>query len=325
MRALPALTLAALLASCGPPAPAEELCLAADQQAMSRVCEGSMVVTGPDVSTYQGTVTWASVKAAGHSFAIARMSDGLNSPDNQFAANWRGMRAAGLVRGVYQFFRPAQDPTQQANMLISAVNAAGGFQPDDLPPVMDMEVTDSQTTAVIRANMQIWLDRVEALTHKKPIIYTAAFMNATVGTGFGAYPLWVANYGVTCPMVPDSWSSWRFWQYTSTGSISGISGNVDTDKWNGTLAALNAFAATTVGGADAGPRPDAGAPDAGLGTDAGVRPDAGLPSDAGTSSDAGLPPDDAGLPEVDAGTDGGSGLVMGQGAAIFIQQCSRGQ
>lgn len=303
MRLIPALSLAALLTSCGQPAPADELCLTADQQAMSRVCEGSTVVTGPDVSTYQGTVSWTSVKAAGHQFAIARMSDGLTHPDNQFAANWRGLRAAGLVRGVYQFFRPAQDPTQQADMLIAAVNAAGGFQPDDLPPVMDLEVTDSQTTAVIRANMQTWLDRVEAVTHKKPLIYTAAFMNSYVGTGFGAYPLWVANYGVTCPMVPDSWSGWRFWQYTSTGSISGISGNVDTNKWNGTLAALNAFAAATVGGPDAGTRPDAGAPDAG------VRPDAGVPQDAGTT--------------LDAGTDGGTGLVMGQGAAIFLQQCSR--
>lgn len=305
MRALPALSLTALLASCGPPAPAEELCLAVDQQAMSRVCEGGAVVTGPDVSTYQGTVNWPAVKAAGHAFAIARMSDGLTHPDGQFAANWRGMRAAGLVRGVYQFFRPGEDPTQQADLLLAAVSAAGGFQPGDLPAVMDMEVTDNQTTAVIRAHMQTWLDRVEAATHKKPIIYTAAFMNASVGTGFGAYPLWVANYGATCPLVPDSWSTWRFWQYTSTGAISGISGNVDTDKWNGTLAALNAFAAATLGGADGGTGPDAG-----------VRPD------GGTATDAGLQPD-AGLPEGDAGADGGSGLVMGQGAAIFIQQCSR--
>ena len=37
-------------------------------------------------------------------------------------------------------------------------------------------------------------------------------------------------------MLP--WSSWEFWQYSSTGSVPGISGNVDLDVFDGTLLEL---------------------------------------------------------------------------------------
>lgn len=283
--------LAVAFAGCGAPDPAEALCLAATSQAMSRVCQGTATQTGPDVSTYQGVVDWAKVKAAGHTFAITRVSDGLNHVDVQFARNWKAMKTAGLSRGTYQFFRPGLDPVAQADLLLAQVTAAGGFQPGDLPPVLDMEAVDGVATATIRARMQAWLDRVQQRTGKRPIIYTAAFMNAVVGTGFGRYPLWVANYGATCPMVPDSWSAWKFWQYTSTGAIAGIAGNVDINRWNGTLAQLKTFAATTVATADAGVKADAG----------------------GTFADAGSGP------TADAGAEG---AVMGDGKALFIEACT---
>ncbi len=334
--------LASGLAGCGgAPTPAEELCLSAQSQAMQRVCQGASTVTGPDVSTYQGAVNWTQVKSAGNAFAIARVSDGLTHLDARFAANWPGMRAAGLVRGVYQFFRPGLDPVAQADLLLTQVQAAGGFDPGDLPPVLDMEVTDNVSTATIRANMQAWLDRIEQVTHKKPLIYTAAFMNSVIGTGFSRYPLWVANYGVTCPMVPDSWSAWVLWQSSSTQTVAGISGACDFDRFDGTLAELKAFAVATVpvAGADAGvkdagaPAADAGRADAGTSTaDAGsAHADAGTSTaDAGSAhADAGAPPADAGELDFDAGAlDGGApfgpeGGAMGDGRLVFVRQCAR--
>lgn len=284
-----------LFAACGVPTPAEDFCLATRQQAMSRVCQGAVVVTGTDVSVYQGAVDWAQVRDGGQEFAIARVSDGTTHRDSQFAANWNGMRRVGLVRGVYQFFRPGQDAVAQANLLLDQVNAAGGFAADDLPAVLDVESADSQTDSVVRTQMQRWLDRVEEATNKRPIIYTAGYMNGTLGTGFSKYPLWVANYNVSCPTVPDSWTSWRFWQFSSTGTLSGITGQVDLDRFNGSATQLRALARQVV---DAGAPPtDAGVADAG-------QPDAGEvdagPADAG-ASDSGV---DAG--EVDAGRDAGT-------------------
>ncbi len=48
--------------------------------------------------------------------------------------------------------------------------------------------------------------------------------------------LWIAHWGTSSPTLPAAnWGGhgWTFWQYTSTGSVAGISGNVDLDRYNG--------------------------------------------------------------------------------------------
>jgi hypothetical protein len=39
-------------------------------------------------------------------------------------------------------------------------------------------------------------------------------------------------------VVPSPWTTWKFWQYADNGSVPGISGAVDLDRFNGTLAQL---------------------------------------------------------------------------------------
>lgn len=204
------------------------------------VCAAGTVVQGVDVSVYQGTVDWTKVKAAGIDFAIARISDG-SALDTQFAANWSGMQSAGIIRGAYQYFEPGQDPTTQANIVISAV---GMLATGDLPVTADMEITGGQSAATIAANLQTWMNAVKAGTGKQPMIYTASgFWNGSVNsTAFASDPLWVANWGVTCPGLPDGWSNWDFWQYSDMGSVSGIGATVDLDEFNGSLAQLQSFA-----------------------------------------------------------------------------------
>ncbi len=204
-------------------------------------CAAGPTVKGIDVSVYQGTVGWPQVKAGGWVYAYIRVSDGLNYPDSKFATNWSGSKAAGVIRGAYQFFRPGQDPKMQADMLVTKIDAAGGLQPGDLPPVLDIEVTDGQSPATIQAHAKTWLSEVEKKTGVKPLVYTANFMSSAIGTALGSYPLWVANYGATCPLMPSGWTNWKFWQNADNGSIPGISGNTDTDLFNGTKAQLEAL------------------------------------------------------------------------------------
>lgn len=328
----------AVVFSCGAPTPSEQLCLSALESSLT-VCPGAATVPGIDVSYYQGVISWASVKASGQKFAITRVSDGLTYPDSKFITNWQAIKAQGLVRGTYQFFRPGQDPLAQANFVLSRVAAAGGFQPNDLPVVMDMETADGQSPTTIQARMHVWLNRIEAATGKKPIIYTANFQSGNIGTGFSSYVLWVANYGATCPLMPSGWAQWKIWQYSSTGSVSGIGGNVDVNKWNGTLAQLIAYVTPPPPPPrpDAGVKPDAGTrPDAGTTPDAGPRPDAGTRPDAGSSVDAGDAVADSGMPQVDGGLDeldggeplptpdGGEGATLGSGRLEFIQACGAG-
>ncbi len=162
------------------------------------VCGSGPTVKGIDVSTYQGTIDWAKVKADGVEFAIIRVSDGLNSPDSKFAANWSGAKAAGIIRGAYQYFEPGQDPIAQADMLLAKI---GTPMPDDLPPTIDVEATGGQTPAVVAARVKQWIDHVKAAVGKDPIVYTGFyFWRDSVGgarrSSVGAVPRAVHDGGV---------------------------------------------------------------------------------------------------------------------------------
>ena len=205
-----------------------------------KVCASGGTVRGVDVSAWQGAIAWSKVKAAGRVFAYARVSDGTKYPDSRFASNWPAMKSVGMYRGAYQFFRPGQDPTAQAKLLLSRMGTLG---PNDLPPVVDVEASDGMSASTIVARLKTWLAVVEKGTGRKPVIYTASGFWSSIGNpSFAGYPLWVANWGVSCPNLPAGWKDWKFWQYTDSASVSGIGGGVDGDVFNGTLAELDAFA-----------------------------------------------------------------------------------
>jgi len=48
-------------------------------------------------------------------------------------------------------------------------------------------------------------------------------------TAFQRYPLWVASWDVPAPTLPAGWTTWALWQFTSTGTVPGITGDVDLD------------------------------------------------------------------------------------------------
>ncbi len=255
------------------------------------VC-GQTTVKGVDV--YHGdnggaAIDWSKVKAAGISFAFAKATESTNFTDPMFATNWAGMKSAGIVRGAYHFFHSDVDPTQQATFFLGAV---GSLEQGDLL-VLDLETTNNQTQATVLANATTFMAAVKKQSGVTPVLYTSPAFLTSFGS-LGQYPLWVANYGVSCPTVPSAWKSYEFWQSTGSGSLSALSGAVDLDTFNGSLSDLTTFADGTW--PDAGTS-DAGAPqDAGSATlDAGAAPetDASGPVTS-TSSEAGAKRADGG-------------------------------
>ena len=236
-RALAAAPLAALLLAGCIPADDEPIEETSEELV---VCPGPSLVYGVDVSYYQGTINWTKVAAA-KDFAIARVSDG-SYLDTKFDQNWSGMKAAGIIRGAYQFFEPGEDPTTQANIMISKMV---GFGPGDLPPMLDMEVTGGQSPATITAKIHTWANKIKAATGRTPLIYTGKyFWEPKVNSSdFAAYPLVIAAYvKPNCPNTPSPWTKWAMWQYSSSGVVPGIAGNVDMDEFNGTMADLKKLA-----------------------------------------------------------------------------------
>jgi lysozyme len=206
---------------------------ACDDLATGPAPEGDLV-RGIDVSHWQGAIDWRAVEAGGIAFAFAKATEGATHTDPAFAANWAGMGGTRIIRGAYHFFRPQTDPAAQAAHFLRTVQLGAS----DLPPALDVEVTDGVDRATLVGRVLAWLDAVEQGTGKRPIVYTYQnFHDTHLAGSLAGYPLWIARYGGTPPSVPG----WRFWQYSDAGSVSGIPAAVDLDWFNGSEAELRTF------------------------------------------------------------------------------------
>ena len=207
-------------------------------------CANGPIVSGVDVSHYQGTPNWNAVHAAGRQFAFAKATEGTSETDASFNHNWNGIHAAGMVRGAYHFLRASLSGTAQADYFVNFVNANGGFGPGDLA-MIDVELTDGVSAAAVINSTLAFLNEVKARTGKTAVLYTGlSFWQNTIGNpNFSGNPLFIADYdGASCPYIPTSWPRWTLWQYGSSDSVAGIAGAVDGDFFNGSLSALQAFA-----------------------------------------------------------------------------------
>jgi GH25 family lysozyme M1 (1,4-beta-N-acetylmuramidase) len=201
---------------------------------------------GLDVSHYQGDIYWPTVYAKGARFAYIKASESTTYVDPKFGQNYAGARAAGLVRGAYHFALPDRSSgTTQADYLLAH---GGGLSPDGmtLPPMLDMEYNPYGATCygLSPNSMALWVrafsDRIHARTNRYPTIYTTTNWWSTCtgnNAGFGANPLFIARYNSTVGTLPAGWSAYTMWQYASSGTFPG-----DQDRFNGTLAQMQAFA-----------------------------------------------------------------------------------
>jgi GH25 family lysozyme M1 (1,4-beta-N-acetylmuramidase) len=180
------------------------------------------------------------VKAAGISFALVKATEGTGFVDPTFDDNWQGMKEAGIVRGAYHFFHPGQDASKQAAFLARVLE----LEQNDLPPVLDLETDDGMDAAIAVNAVEQWLNQVERLLGRKPIIYTGSWFWNPIAERLGQapawigdYPLWVMHYTTASqPFLPTGWSRWTIWQYTDQGKVDGINGGnppLDMNRFNG--------------------------------------------------------------------------------------------
>lgn len=213
---------------------------------------------GIDVSKYQGEVDWKCVAGEGIKFAFARAVEDkfpADSADHTFADNFEGMKAAGILRGAYHFFRPRRDAAAQAKLFVSVV---GELKPGDLPPVIDFEHDGSSralnlppvSPRVIIEGMTRWIDIVEDAFNRRVIIYTNAeswILAAGNSKRFRDHPLWIAHWKADRPMIPSAFDSFIIHQYDVELTVPGVPGTgpavyVPTDRFNGSVNELRALA-----------------------------------------------------------------------------------
>ncbi|MFD1774519.1 glycoside hydrolase family 25 protein [Paenibacillus rhizophilus] len=203
---------------------------------------------GIDISHHNGNVNWAKVKADGISFAFLKASEGQTYKDDTFADHVINAREAGILVGAYHFVRAVSEDEAKAEAanFNDAIQAAGGIDGLDLPPVMDYENNPSRLSKErISAVAAAFLSEIERLTGVRPIVYTGNFFAANFGAPIGKYPLWIARYSTVAPSNTTAWSRWDFWQYSDGQSgglrsnggrrVDGVSGFPDLNEYDGTL------------------------------------------------------------------------------------------
>ncbi|MEO2046672.1 MAG: GH25 family lysozyme [Pirellulales bacterium] len=220
-------------------------------------------IEGIDVSHWQGTINWNSVKNAGIDFAFAKATQSNNFVDSRFHDNMQAATTAGVLIGPYHFadvdtdINNPLDPVNEANHFLDVI---GPFYDSGmyLPPVADVEgLPDFPTIAEERAFISNWVqvfsDTINDSLGVRPFIYSSkwsanTYYTSSVASTHDPWLAWWKGTGTTDPPIPSDtplWNDWKFWQYTSSGSVSGISGNVDRDVFHGTQQELDQLAIGT--------------------------------------------------------------------------------
>lgn len=197
-------------------------------------------IFGIDVSEYQGEINWENIycteDVAPINFVIMRATAGIDKQDNQFKENWKQTKKNKFIRGAYHYYRPDEDPTEQAQNFINTVSLHAA----DLPPILDVEKKPKKiTNEQFIANINVWLKVVTKHYNVKPILYSGqSFHEDYLQAYFTNYILWIANYNFfTEKMQPH----WHMWQFTEKGYVSGIKGNVDVNIFRGNITDLKAI------------------------------------------------------------------------------------
>jgi GH25 family lysozyme M1 (1,4-beta-N-acetylmuramidase) len=208
------------------------------------------LVNGIDISANQGTISvaqWQQIKASGVQFVFARVSLGSCCDfDTKYVDNLNNAIAAGIPIGPYSVGYPQtnssdpNDAANEANYLITLTKSYYQGSGLMLRPVLDLELGNLGKTFTSNWVIQ-WANTIKAGLGVDPIIYTYTSYAATeLNSSVTSYPLWIANYNSAPPSTLPAntyapWSSYKFWQYSSTGSVPGITGNVDKDIYTGTF------------------------------------------------------------------------------------------
>jgi GH25 family lysozyme M1 (1,4-beta-N-acetylmuramidase) len=113
----------------------------------------------------------------------------------------------------------------------------------NLLPVLDLEDRGGLGTTRLTSWVKAWLNEVHSKLGVKAMIYTtASFWKSYMGNSRwfadNGYRLWLARWTTAAqPTVPaTNWGGdgWTMWQHSSCGSVDGITGCVDLDRYRGT-------------------------------------------------------------------------------------------
>lgn len=184
---------------------------------------------GIDVSKYQGTINWETVKP-NIDFVIIRAGYST-TVDAMFRVNADECTRLGIPFGVY-WFSYATNETEartEADTVCDTVKKYKLTYPicfdyeydsDRYAKECGITPTNSYRVAIAKA----FLERVEQRGYFATIYSNPDYLNKGFSSLINRYDLWLAHWGISKPS-----RSCGMWQSSCTGQVNGIKGNVDTD------------------------------------------------------------------------------------------------
>lgn len=194
-------------------------------------------IKGIDVSTWQGYIDWQQVRDSGVEFVMIRVggrgteTGGLYA-DDMAQSYYEGAKAVGLKVGAY-FFSQSITEAEAVEEAEYTMELIRNWEVD-MPVVYDWEyIGDGARTDIMSA--RLLTDMVKAFCDTirdggyDPMVYFGRSHSADLLhlAELVEYKFWLAMYN---PIMDYPYQI-QMWQYTETGTVPGISGNVDINLW----------------------------------------------------------------------------------------------
>lgn len=187
-------------------------------------------ILGMDISKYQGEVDFKKAKADGIRFAILRAVSSDNNGiyiDPYFERNYREALANGIAVGAYIFTyaKTEEEQNEEVTKLLEALDGKAFKYP------IFVDVEWDGFTSIDRTTLTNLVRRFMDIIDQKGYIpgwysYTNFINSYLDASELSAYPLWVADYRSAVGFS----GNYDIWQYTSTGTVDGVSGDVDLNR-----------------------------------------------------------------------------------------------
>lgn len=196
-----------------------------------------------DISHWQDVTDWSAIRNSGVRAIFHKFSQGADYRDPRYAERRFAASGSGLLFGRYHFGTGENVAAQVGNLLEGWMeDEALALDWEDIldelghlkPPEEQMSPEQAeQFVSFVFAQTGVW-----------PVLYSGNRLKDSMLKGFKPKALlncrlWLAQWG-TLRVLPAGWDKAFLWQHSSTGTVPGITGLVDLDRYDGTEDELRA-------------------------------------------------------------------------------------
>jgi len=188
-----------------------------------------MTIICIDLSHHNTVDDLADVKAAGTIAILHKCTEGTTWMDDEYLVRQEEAEAEGLLWGAYHFLKHG-NATEQMRYFIANANLPDGSR----------VAIDYEDTACTLEDLTEAVDELLAMDGNWQIaVYGGSLLKQHIGKDYigllaANTSLWLAQYTTGTPSWPsNTWPHWTLWQYSDAGMVAGITGPVDSNKFNG--------------------------------------------------------------------------------------------